>query len=503
MTVPSPSADAAAEPPESGPPPAGGGQIPGPEASSPPEPSPPPKSTPPPEAPPSVHPVDELPRPARLLATGLQHVAASYAGVVAPPLVIGAAVGLSTREVTFLVGAALFTAGLATLLQTIGFRGVGARLPFVNGVSFAGVAPVLAIADGQADRRDALPVVFGAVMVAGALGFVLAPYFCRLVRFFPPVVSGTVITLIGLTLLPVAFGWIQDGHPERPATGTGLGLAGATLLIVLVLRRLLQGFLRQIAVLLGLVAGTLLAVPLGAVDGSATRHAALVGFPEPFHFGTPHVQVSAVVSMSILMLVCMTESTADMLALGEIVGRPADETTIAAGLRADTLGSAVAPVFNGFTNSAFAQNIGLVAITGVRSRFTVAMCGLVFVVLGLSPAFASLVALVPRPVLGGAGLVLFGTVAASGIGVLAKAGLDRGDNVLVAAVSLGMGMIPVVSKTFYAGHAVPEAVRTVLGSGVSAGCLTAVLLNLAFQGAGRARRAAGPPRVAEGEKPLI
>ncbi|WP_372459210.1 nucleobase:cation symporter-2 family protein [Streptomyces huiliensis] len=490
MTVPSPSA--AAEPPEAGPTPDPEGAL----SEGAPERAP--EGTPPP-----VHPVDELPRPGRLLATGLQHVAASYAGVVAPPLVIGAAVGLSPRQITFLVGAALFTAGLATLLQTIGFRGVGARLPFVNGVSFAGVAPVLALADGQADRRDVLPVVFGAVMVAGVLGFFLAPYFCRLVRFFPPVVSGTVITLIGLTLLPVAFGWIQDGHPERPATGTGLGLAGATLLIVLVLRRLLQGFLRQIAVLLGLVAGTLLAVPLGAVDASATRHAALVGFPEPFHFGSPHFQLSAVVSMSILMLVCMTESTADMLALGEIVGRPADERTIAAGLRADTLGSAVAPVFNGFTNSAFAQNIGLVAITGVRSRFTVAVCGLVFVVLGLSPAFASLVALVPRPVLGGAGLVLFGTVAASGIGVLVKAGLDRGDNVLVAAVSLGMGMIPVVSKTFYAGDAVPEAVRTILGSGVSAGCLTAVLLNLAFQGVGRVRRDAGQPRVAEGEKPVI
>nr|WP_312018700.1 nucleobase:cation symporter-2 family protein [Streptomyces sp. I05A-00742] len=437
------------------------------------------------------------------MAGGLQHVAASYAGVVAPPLVIGAAVGLSTAQTTFLVGAALFTAGIATLLQTIGFWKVGARMPFVNGVSFAGVAPVLALADGQADKRDALPVVFGAVMVAGALGFLLAPYFCRLVRFFPPVVSGTVITLIGLTLLPVAFGWIQGGHPERPATGTGLWLAGATLVAVLVLRRVLRGFLQQIAILLGMVVGTLLAVPAGAVDTSATRHAALVGFPEPFHFGTPHIQLSAVVSMCILMLVCMTESTADMLALGEIVGRPADEKVIAGGLRADTLGSAVSPVFNGFANSAFAQNIGLVAITGVRSRFTVAACGLMFVGLGLSPAFASLIALVPQPVLGGAGLVLFGTVAASGVGVLLKAGLDRGDNLLIAAVSLGMGMIPVVSRTFYAGDTVPETVKTVLNSGVSAGCLTAVLLNLAFHHLGRGGGNAGPPRVAEGEKPMI
>ncbi|GHG46735.1 nucleobase:cation symporter-2 family protein [Streptomyces griseocarneus] len=437
------------------------------------------------------HPVDRLPGPGKLLAGGFQHVVAAYAGVVAPPLVVGAYVGLSPAGLTFLVGASLFTAGIATLLQTIGFWRVGARMPFVNGVSFAGVAPMLAVADAQGDRRDALPVIYGAVLVAGVLGFLLAPAFCRLVRFFPPVVSGTVITLIGITLLPVSFGWIQGGHPERPASPGNLALAAATLAIVLVLRRLLRGFLRQIAILLGLVAGTLLALPAGAVDTTATRHAALAGFPVPFHFGEPRFEAAPIVSMCVLMLVCMTESTADMLALGTIVGREADEKVIAAGLRADTLGTAVSPLFNGFANSAFAQNIGLVAVTGVRSRFTVAACGLMFVLLGLSPAFASLIALVPMPVLGGAGIVLFGTVAASGIGVLRTAGLDRGDNLLIAATALGVGMIPVVSRTFYDGAGIPGTLKVVLDSGVSAGCLTAVLLNLAFNhlgGGGRSER---------------
>ncbi|MFI9237880.1 nucleobase:cation symporter-2 family protein [Streptomyces sp. NPDC053079] len=441
-----------------------------------------------------AHPVDRLPRPAQLLTGGFQHVAASYAGVVAPPLVVGAYVGLSPVEITFLVGASLFTAGIATLLQTVGLWKVGARLPFVNGVSFAGVAPMLAVADAQADRRDALPVIYGAVIVAGVLGFLLAPSFCKLVRFFPPVVSGTVITLIGITLLPVSFGWIQGGHPDRPASLTNLGLAGATLAIVLALRRLLRGFLQQIAILLGLVAGTLLAVPAGAVDTTATRHAALVGFPTPFHFGAPHFALPAIVSMCVLMLVCMTESTADMLALGEIVDREADEKVIAAGLRADTLGTALSPLFNGFANSAFAQNIGLVALTRVRSRFTVAACGLMFVLLGLSPVFASLIALVPQPVLGGAGIVLFGTVAASGINVLRTAGLDRGDNLLIAATSLGVGLVPVVSRTFYDNAAIPETLKIILDSGVSAGCLTAVVLNLAFHHVGRGRPPAAAPR---------
>ncbi|MFE7116915.1 nucleobase:cation symporter-2 family protein [Streptomyces sp. NPDC057654] len=433
------------------------------------------------------HPVDQLLPPGKLMASGLQHVAASYAGVVAPPLVLGAAVGLSPRDLTFLVSAALFTAGIATLLQTLGFWRVGARMPFVNGVSFAGVAPMIAIVDAQDDRAHALPVVFGGVLVAGALGFLLAPYFCRLVRFFPPIVSGTVITLIGITLLPVSFGWIQGGHPERPTPMTNLALAAATLVIVLVLRRVLRGFFQQIAILLGLVAGTLIAIPAGAVDFAATRQAGLVGFPTPFHFGGPEFQLSAIISMCILMLVCMTESTADMLALGVIVGRPADERTIAAGLRADTLSSAVSPLFNGFANSAFAQNIGLVAITRVRSRFTVAACGVMFIVLGLSPVFASLIAVVPQPVLGGAGIVLFGTVAAGGVNVLLGAGLEKADNLLIVATSLGMGMIPVISRTFYDNAAIPESLKIILDSGVSAGCFTAVVLNLVFNHFGRRR----------------
>ncbi|GAA3039065.1 hypothetical protein GCM10020000_16710 [Streptomyces olivoverticillatus] len=234
-----------------------------------------------------------------------------------------------------------------------------------------------------------------------------------------------------------------------------------------------------------------MALPAGAVDTSALHHAHAVGFPTPFHFGPPQFTVPAIVSMCVVMLVCMTESTADMLALGEIVGRRADEKAIAAGLRADTLGSAVSPLFNGFANSAFAQNIGLVAITGVRSRFTVAAAGLMFVLLGLSPAFASLIAVVPQPVLGGAGIVLFGTVAASGINVLLTARLERGDNLLIAATSLGVGLIPVVSKTFYATSAIPETLKVILNSGVSAGCLTAVVLNLAFHHTGIRRTVRG------------
>ncbi|MEV5529598.1 nucleobase:cation symporter-2 family protein [Streptomyces prunicolor] len=438
----------------------------------------------------TAHPVDEKLPALKMATTGLQHVAAMYAGAVAPPLIVGAAVGLSGTELTFLTGACLFTAGLATFLQTIGIWKIGARLPFVNGVTFAGVAPMTAIVASTKDKSDALPVIFGAVIVAGLLGFLAAPFFSKAVRFFPPVVTGTVITLIGVSLLPVAFGWAQGPDPSAPDYGsrTYLGLAAATLVIVLVLRRFTRGFVKQIAVLLGLLLGTLLAIPFGATDFSPVADADVIGFPSPFHFGAPQFQLAAIISMCVVMVVSMTESTADMLALGEIVERPADERTIAAGLRADTLGSAISPLFNGFMCSAFAQNIGLVAMTRIRSRYVVATGGGFLVLMGLCPMAASLIAVVPRPVLGGAGVVLFGSVAASGIQTLVKAGLERDDNILIVAVSLAVGIIPITAPDFY--HAFPQTVRIVLDSGISTGCVAAVALNLVFHHLGRAREEA-------------
>jgi len=437
----------------------------------------------------SVHPVDEKLPALKMATSGLQHVAAMYAGVVAPPLIVGAAIGLSGTDLTFLTGACLFTAGLATFLQTLGIWKIGARLPFVNGVTFAGVAPMTAIVASAEDKSDALPMIFGAVIVAGLLGFLAAPVFCKAVRYFPPVVTGTVITLIGVSLLPVAFNWAQGPNPAAHDYGsaTNLTLAGVTLLLVLLLRRFTRGFVKQVAVLFGLIVGTLIAISFGVTDFAPVTKAAVVGFPTPFHFGAPQFHIAAILSMCVVMVVSMTESTADMLALGEIVERPADERTIAAGLRADTLGSALSPVFNGFMCSAFAQNIGLVAMTRIRSRFVVAVGGGFLVLMGLCPMAASLIAVVPRPVLGGAGVVLFGSVAASGIQTLVRAGLERDNNVLIVAVSLAVGIIPITAPDFY--HAFPDTAKIVLDSGISTGCVTAVLLNLVFNHLGRSRDA--------------
>ncbi|WP_199430337.1 nucleobase:cation symporter-2 family protein [Qaidamihabitans albus] len=421
------------------------------------------------------HPVDRKPPALQLIAGGLQHVAAMYAGVVAPPLIIGAAVGLAPGQLSLLISASLFTAGLATLLQTLGVWRFGARLPLVNGVTFATVAPVLAIVD-QHGSENALGVVYGATLVGGALVVLAAPFFSRLTRFFPPVVTGTVITLIGVSLLPVAVSWISN--QQEAVEPSGLALAGITLFAVLAFNRFLSGFWSRIALLLGLVVGTLVAWPLGEVDTSTLTEAPAFGIATPFHFGTPALDIAAIVSMAIVMLVVMAESTADMLALGEVVERPTTERTLADGLRADGLATSLATVFGGFACTAFAQNVGLVALTRMVSRYVVAASGAILVLLGMFPVTGGIIALVPQPVLGGAGLVLFGSVAVAGVRTLAKASFERPANVTIVAAALGIGVIPIAAPGFY--EQFPSAVQTVLDSGISAGCVAAVVLNLIF-----------------------
>ncbi|MFI7102677.1 nucleobase:cation symporter-2 family protein [Streptomyces sp. NPDC050161] len=429
---------------------------------------------------PPVHPVDEKPAPKRLIPAALQHIAAMYTGVVTPPLIIGQAVGLDAAGRTRLIAAGLLIAGCATLLQTLGIRkAVGNRLPFVNAASSAGITPMLAIAE-TTHKGHQLPAIYGAVMVAGLFCLAVGPFFGKLLRYFPPLVTGVVITLIGVTLMPVPVSWAQGG--DKGAAGFGdmknLALAAFTLAVILLIQRFARGFVKQIALLLGLVIGTLAATPLGMAGLDGLRSAPLAALPTPFASGPPEFQPAAIISLCLVMLVLMTESAAGMLALGEICDRRCTSETLTRGLRTDGIATLLGPVFGGFPTSAFAQNVGVVSLTRVRSRYVVAVAGAALIVLGAFPVLGAVVSLVPMPVLGGAGIVLFGSIAVSGIRTLAEAGLDDSSNIILVAVSLGAGIIPLAAPTFYADF--PAWAQTVLGSGISAGALVAVLLNLFF-----------------------
>ena len=455
------------------------------------------------EPPPVTRPEDEKVAVGTAFLYGLQHILAMYAGVVSPPIIIGSAAGLTAAAPALLVTAALFVSGLGTLLQSLGVPWVGSQLPLVQGVSFAAVGTMTAVAtDGSiGDPAARLATIFGAVIVAGVIGFVIAPLFASLVRFFPPVVTGCVITIIGLSLFPVALRWIRGNPTIRDAAGNtvenpnygsavSLLLGLITLVATLLIARFGRGFWSRMAVMLGLVAGTLVATVMGRVNWAAVGQGPVFQLPQPFAFGWPQLSIGVIVSMTIVILVIMAEPTADILAVGEIIGTRTDRKRIAAGLRADMAATAVAPVFNGFPISAFAQNVGMVAMTGVRSRFVVAAGGGILVLLGLLPVLGRVMNAIPLPVLGGAGIVLFGSVAASGIRTLAKVEFTN-SNILIVAASIGVGMVPITVPEVY--NNIPDWLHKIFESGISACAIVAVLLNLLFNHVGRDREEAAAP----------
>lgn len=412
----------------------------------------------------------------KTVAFGLQHILTMYGGILAVPLIIGNAAGLSADQIATLVTASLFVGGLATVLQSAGLPFLGSRLPLVQGVSFAAVATMLAILSGNGSLTD----VFGAIIVASIIGFLIAPFFAKIIRFFPPVVTGTVITAIGLTLFPVAANWAMGGNAEAEGYGStmNIGLAVMTFVIIMIFSKVGVAALSRLSILLGLFVGTIIASLLGQADFSQVGSGSPISFPLIFEFGLPTFDLAAIISMVIVILVIKTETTADIIAVGEIIGSPVDSRRIADGLRADMLSSAIAPVFGSFTQSAFAQNVGLVALSGVKSRWVVTAGGGIMVALGLIPWLGQIVAAIPMPVLGGAGIVLFGTVAASGIRNLSTVKYEGNMNLIIVASALAFGMIPVVQPEFYSGF--PSWIETIFESGISSAAIVAVILNIVF-----------------------
>lgn len=427
----------------------------------------------------TVDPVDEKPPLGRLLPLGLQHVLVMYAGAVAVPLILGSAMKLPKEQVALLINADLFACGIATLIQSIGFRGFGIRMPVMMGVTFAAVAPMLAMA---ADPRLGLLGIYGAVIGAGLFGMLVAPFISRLLPLFPPVVTGTIITVVGISLLGVGITWAAGGA-GNPRFGDPLYLAVSFLVLLVILgaTKYCTGFLANIAVLLGLIGGFGTALALGEVSFAGVAQASWIELVRPFQFGWPIFDLVAILTMCLVLVVVLIESTGVFLALGEVTDRVIGRADMTRGLRADGLGTLIGGVFNTFPYTSFSQNVGLVGITGVRSRWVTATGGAIMLVLGLFPKLATIVASIPQFVLGGAGIVMFGMICATGIRVLSRVDF-RGNpgNTYVVAVSIGLGMIPQVSERFFA--YMPKALSPLLHSGILLASIAAIALNAYFNG---------------------
>ncbi|MGH2967722.1 MAG: 2-oxo-4-hydroxy-4-carboxy-5-ureidoimidazoline decarboxylase, partial [Solirubrobacteraceae bacterium] len=426
-----------------------------------------------------VHPVDEILPAGKLAVYGAQHVLAFYAGAVIVPILLAAAIGLEGDDLVYLIQADLFTCGIASIIQAVGFWKIGVRLPLLQGVTFVAVAPMITIGQSEGGGTDGLLAIYGAVIVAGIVTFLAAPFFSRLLRLFPPVVTGTVILVIGVALLPVAALQIGGGDPAAESFGSfeNLELAAVTLLFIIVVQRAFRGrFWATVAVLLGLVFGTVVAAIAGVTDFSGVGDADVLGVTTPFYFGTPTFGAAAIITMLVVMFITMVETTGDVFATGEIVEKPIRRTDIARAIRGDGLATTLGGVLNSFPYTAFAENVGLVRLTRVKSRFVVAAAGAIMILLGLFPKIGAIVAAIPSAVLGGAALVMFGTVAVIGIQTLSRVDFHDDRNVLIVAVSLGLALIPVAFPTFYRNF--DPDVQTIIGSGITMGALSAILLNV-------------------------
>lgn len=476
----------------------------------------------------AVHPVDEILPTPKLFTLGLQHVLVMYAGAVAVPLIVGRALKLEPADVAFLISADLFVCGLVTLIQSLGAtQWFGIRLPVMMGVTFAAVGPMVAMANTQGGGEGAR-AIFGAIMAAGVISMLIAPFISRMLRFFPPVVTGTIILVIGVSLMRIGINWIfgnpvgptapqvvdpahaawltsvtegitagsVTGVPEMPA---GLALAAKmnnpayaplgnilisaiVLVSILLIARFGRGFVANISVLLGIVIGGLIAIATGAMTFAKVGEAAWFGLITPFHFGMPTFDPVMIVTMTLVMIVVMIESTGMFLALGDITGRKVDQPMLSAGLRTDGLGTLIGGIFNTFPYTSFSQNVGLVGVTGVRSRFVCVAGGIILILLGLVPKMGALIESIPTMVLGGAGIVMFGMVAATGIRILAGVDFAKNrNNLFIVAVSLGFGMIPLIAPNFKMW--MPHDLHPLIESGILLASVAAVVLNAFFNGA--------------------
>ena len=425
---------------------------------------------------PAVHPVDEvLPAP-RLFVLGLQHLFIMYAGAVAVPLIVGGALKLPISTIGLLVNADLFVSGVATIIQSVGIGKIfGVRLPVVAGATFTVLSPMIIIA-----QQYGLPAVYGAMLCSGVFGLLIAKPFSMMIRFFPPLVAGTVICVIGLSLIGADVSLIAGDNPAARDYGqvSHIALAGLVMLLIVVITRCFRGFISQIAVLLSIAIGTLVAWPMHLLDFSSVHAANWVGFSGFFRFGHPKFEAAAIISMCIVMLVTYTESTADMLAVSEMVDKKLTQNDLARGLATDALSAVLAGFLNSFPDTAFAENVGLVGLTRVRSRWVVTACGTMLILLGLLPKIGQVVASVPGPVIGGAATVMFAMVTAVGIQTLHKVNFQGNNNLLIVAVSLAAGLLPAVAPSFY--EHFPSNFQVIFGSSITSTVIVVFTLNLVF-----------------------
>ncbi|PFW91928.1 xanthine permease [Bacillus pseudomycoides] len=412
--------------------------------------------------------------PFKIASLGVQHMLAMYAGAIIVPLIVGGGLGLNHRELTYLVSIDLLMCGVATILQALSNRFFGIGLPVVLGCTFTAVGPMIAIG-----KQYGVSSIYGAIIAAGLFVVIFAKLFGKLVKLFPPVVTGSVVTVIGVTLVPAAINDMAGGVGSKDfGSLENLALAFGVLLFIIIMYRFFDGFIRSISILLGLLFGTIIAAFMGKVSLQAVGEAEWFHGIQPFYFGTPTFELTPVITMILVACVGIVEATGVYFALSDICNKKIGEKELTKGYRAEGLAMILGGIFNAFPYTTYSQNVGLVQLTGVRNRVIIYTCGGMLIVLGFLPKIAAITTIIPKPVLGGAMLAMFGMVMAYGIKMLSSVDFAKQENLLIVACSVGIGLGVTVVPTLFS--QLPESIRILTDNGIVLGSASAVLLNIVF-----------------------
>lgn len=412
--------------------------------------------------------------PFKIASLGVQHMLAMYAGAIIVPLIVGGGLGLNQRELTYLVSIDLLMCGVATILQALSNRFFGIGLPVVLGCTFTAVGPMIAIG-----KQYGVSSIYGAIIAAGLFVVIFAKLFGKLVKLFPPVVTGSVVTVIGVTLVPAAINDMAGGVGSKDfGSLENLALAFGVLLFIIIMYRFFDGFIRSISILLGLLFGTIIAAFMGKVSLQAVGEAEWFHGIQPFYFGTPTFELTPVITMILVACVGIVEATGVYFALSDICNKKIGEKELTKGYRAEGLAMILGGIFNAFPYTTYSQNVGLVQLTGVRNRVIIYTCGGMLIVLGFIPKIAAITTIIPKPVLGGAMLAMFGMVMAYGIKMLSSVDFANQENLLIVACSVGIGLGVTVVPTLFS--QLPESIRILTDNGIVLGSASAVLLNIVF-----------------------
>lgn len=405
---------------------------------------------------------------------GLQHVLAMYAGAVIVPLIVGNAIGLTPAQLTYLIAIDIMMCGVATILQVWKNKFSGIGLPVVLGCTFTAVGPIINIANTYSIQS-----VYGAILVSGLLVVLIASFFSKLIRFFPPIVTGTVVTVIGITLIPVAINDLAGGQgAEDFGSPINLFLGFSTLIIILIILKFAKGFFGSIAILTGIIFGTIIGAFFGRVDFTPVADASWLHLPQVFYFGTPEFHIVPILTMTLVAVVSLVESTGVYFALGDITEKKIKGEDLKRGYRAEGIAIFLGGLVNAFPYTTFSQNVGLIQISGVRRNKIIYIAGSMLIILGLVPKIGAATLAIPGPVLGGAMLAMFGMVIGAGIKMLSRVDLSKQDNMVIVAISVAMGLGVTVVPDLFA--ALPESLSVITSSGIVMGSLTAIVLNAIF-----------------------